>query len=315
MSNEENKNLRTAYQQICDNYRAIDDFRAKLLGFLPLATGGIFLLINPLSGEHGGDFTEKYLPFLGLFGVAVTLGLFCYELFGIKKCHALIEAGRQIEGRLGIGGHFLTRPRAVAGFINEPFAAGVIYPAVLAAWTYLALTTRYPKNALLIAIDVFFGGLVISLMYNLRLGNDVVEEVFEDIEVLYAESTNGAGSSPEVYDKLRSRLRNSGGSKIYRILGEPNGTRGAFVYSKPTDDPKDSKVKMYIIPQGAYARRGLKNWKKRTWEIQEAFDDLRKQYRDNLDSKRPGIEFYKSDEELFLFLPIRHEVRVYELTG
>ena len=27
-----------AYEQLCMSYRAIDDFRAKLLGFLPLAT-------------------------------------------------------------------------------------------------------------------------------------------------------------------------------------------------------------------------------------------------------------------------------------
>ena len=27
-----------AYEELCTSYRAIDDFRAKLLGFLPLAT-------------------------------------------------------------------------------------------------------------------------------------------------------------------------------------------------------------------------------------------------------------------------------------
>jgi hypothetical protein len=29
-----------AYEELCTSYRAIDDFRAKLLGFLPLVTGG-----------------------------------------------------------------------------------------------------------------------------------------------------------------------------------------------------------------------------------------------------------------------------------
>ena len=37
------ENLRTVYRELCSSYRAIDDFRTKLLGFLPLATGaGIF---------------------------------------------------------------------------------------------------------------------------------------------------------------------------------------------------------------------------------------------------------------------------------
>jgi hypothetical protein len=48
--------LKAAYQELCHSYRAIDDFRAKLLGFLPLATGtGIFLhRLEPLA-EAGGS--------------------------------------------------------------------------------------------------------------------------------------------------------------------------------------------------------------------------------------------------------------------
>lgn len=44
--------LRLVYEQLCDGYHTIDDFRAKLLGFLPLMTGtGIFLLWNNLTDE------------------------------------------------------------------------------------------------------------------------------------------------------------------------------------------------------------------------------------------------------------------------
>jgi hypothetical protein len=38
-------NLRTTYEQLCNSYRAIDDFRSKLLGFLPLITGGGLILL------------------------------------------------------------------------------------------------------------------------------------------------------------------------------------------------------------------------------------------------------------------------------
>jgi hypothetical protein len=70
----------------------------------------------------------------------ITLGLFFFELYGIKKCTQLISAGRKLEEDLHVkNGQFVTRPPGVIGFINEPFAAGVIYPAVLAAWTFLAL--------------------------------------------------------------------------------------------------------------------------------------------------------------------------------
>ena len=83
-----------------------------------------------------------------MFGIAVTLGLFCFELFGIKKCTRLIVNGKAIEKLISLQskdekdknlGQFDRRPNGVLGFIAEPFAAGIIYPAVLAAWTYIAL--------------------------------------------------------------------------------------------------------------------------------------------------------------------------------
>src|SRR6266576_757496 len=108
MSDRQDEKLK-AYEQLCISYRAIDDFRAKLLGFLPLATGtGLFLLAKNLSGEGKG-----FLKPIGAFGFLVTIGLFSYEIYGIRKCGALIEAGEQLEGSLAIGGlgQFAQRPQ------------------------------------------------------------------------------------------------------------------------------------------------------------------------------------------------------------
>jgi hypothetical protein len=158
-----------AYEQLCMSYRAIDDFRAKLLALLPFATGsGIFLLLNNLPDNQKG-----FLLPIGLSGFAVTLGLLSYEIYGIRKCAALIEAGKQIENSLHIDGQFTKRPQNVARIINEPFAAGIIYPTVLAAWMYLALLyvsdPRIP--AWIPAIVVFIGGLAWILIYDSRLRN------------------------------------------------------------------------------------------------------------------------------------------------
>src|SRR4030095_4083434 len=108
MTNSQDEILKV-YDQLCISYRAIDDFRAKLLGLLPLATGtGIFLLAkNP-----GPEVKEALTP-IAAFGFLVTLGLFSYEIYGIRKCGALIEAGQQLEGFLAIGGlgQFAQRPQ------------------------------------------------------------------------------------------------------------------------------------------------------------------------------------------------------------
>ena len=42
--------MTTAYERVCDSYQAFDDFRTKLLGLLPTATGtGVFMLLSGKS--------------------------------------------------------------------------------------------------------------------------------------------------------------------------------------------------------------------------------------------------------------------------
>jgi len=170
-------NLRTAYQELCSSYRAIDDFRTKLLGFLPLATlTGILLLI---TDQAKMDFAQRYFRPIGIFGFFITLGLFFYELYGIKKCTYLIWAGTDLEAELHIKhGQFESRPPGVLLLISEPLAAGVIYSAVLAAWAFLALAFPQPYDATRLqpqdaarwwAIGIFLTGFALTCFYNLYL--------------------------------------------------------------------------------------------------------------------------------------------------
>jgi hypothetical protein len=158
--------LRTAYDQLCTSYHAIDDFRAKLLGFLPLVTGGGLILLTGRADEVRREFFGP----VGLFGIAVTTGLLAYELFGIKKCHALLQAGEALEEKMDLpAGQFTSRPNNLLGVVNEPFAAAAIYPAVLAAWTYLALFFDHRERGKVISLIVFVVGFVEILLYDLSL--------------------------------------------------------------------------------------------------------------------------------------------------
>jgi len=166
---DDDMNIRADYDQLCASYRAIDDFRAKLLGFLPLVTGGGLVLLTG-KGEKAAQ--EFFLP-IGVFGLVVTLGLFAYELYGIKKCHALINAGKVLESALTEQpGQFRRRPRAVLGHINEPMAAALIYPAVMAAWAYLAAYHAARQAGPVLAAAVFATGFAATFEYNRRLGKD-----------------------------------------------------------------------------------------------------------------------------------------------
>ena len=136
-------NYRTAYTQVCESYHKIDDFRAKLLGFLPVVSGvGALALVN--SEGMPLEASREFLVFAGVFGALVTLGLFLYEVRGIRHCTFLIDRGRELERKLGLGakGQFAhwdpditLRPMKVADF---PRAAQVIYPTVFAAWVWVA---------------------------------------------------------------------------------------------------------------------------------------------------------------------------------
>jgi hypothetical protein len=152
--------LMSVYNQLCDSYRAIDDIRMKLLGLLPIATGAGILVLT--GGGKSTPARGLSLP-IGLFGLIVTIGLFSYELHGIKKCGYWIDAGRLIEKRLGIYGQFQRRPHELAGFIDEPFAASIIYPAVLASWLFFALLDAPRWVGYVSSAVVFVGVVWISL--------------------------------------------------------------------------------------------------------------------------------------------------------
>jgi hypothetical protein len=172
MSSNAENHQEAAYERVCESYHAVDDFRMKLLGLLPIATGaGVFLLLNSNADLLGPgqrvaqqrETLEVFLRAIGTIGVVFTLGLFAYELFGIKKCHYLIEAGARLEVALGVRGQFTSRPRALLGFVNEPLATALIYPASMAAWAFLAVA--YSSDALRWALPaaVFLLGMAVTM--------------------------------------------------------------------------------------------------------------------------------------------------------
>ncbi len=163
------------YTELCTSYRAIDDFRQKLLSILPLASGGILaFLIDPkfLSGDGSAIF-GSLLPAIGALGFLVTLGLFCYEIYGIRRCTYLIFVGAYIESKSDVHhGQFRDRPPAVLGFIAEPMAAGIVYPAVMAAWSYLAMyffDNSSASRAVPVAVGVFLSFVAFMVWYIVRL--------------------------------------------------------------------------------------------------------------------------------------------------
>jgi hypothetical protein len=133
--------LRLAYEQVHNRYAGITEFRAKLLGFLPLATGtGLFLLLGQL--QDANDPVRGFLGPIGIFGLVVTLGLFVYELRGMQRCLSLEEQGENLEAAMDLDeklGPFRGRPRRRLGdMVGAPAAGLIIYLATAFAWLSVA---------------------------------------------------------------------------------------------------------------------------------------------------------------------------------
>jgi hypothetical protein len=83
-----------------------------------------------------------------------------------RKCRGLIDLGRRLESggprpAGAVGGQFSGRTEHV---IDKPFAAAVIYPAVAAAWSYVALSGVTPW-AWLAAVVPGVAGFTVVLWY------------------------------------------------------------------------------------------------------------------------------------------------------
>jgi predicted ester cyclase len=150
--------LRYEYGEICRSHQSIADFRGRLLGLLPLASGtGIFLLAE---SELATD-SSAFLIAAGLFGAVVTLGLYLYEKRGMKECLLLRERGENLERRLGLGPNVAQFQNNRPGFVGPQGAGPIVYFAVVAAWLFVAvygLPRSHPPLELVL-------GLVIAMAF------------------------------------------------------------------------------------------------------------------------------------------------------
>ena len=210
----------TLYEQVCVSYHAVDDFRTKLLGLLPIATGaGVFSLLNgkaDLIGSNEDAAAAPALAAIGSFGFAFTLGLFAYELYGIKRCHYLIQLGRRLESEAKHTGQFRGRPPRLAGFIAEPFASSLIYPGSLSAWLYLAIVLTNPVVAIAAAVAVMVLGCAATtwrvrrMVANQRVDDSVLGLIPADTRVDIDKLALSAGMTGGCLRRIVRRLQERG---------------------------------------------------------------------------------------------------------
>jgi hypothetical protein len=175
-----NNNLIKIYDECSNGYHKVDDFRAKLLGFLPLASGIAILGTLYIKKEKGSDyFLSDHHITIGIFGIFVTLGLLVYELKGIEKCTQFIKLGEWIEGQMEdnlVNGKirvgYFTELLKGNSVINEPVASAFIYSIVLALWTYVSCLKIYPLSYIIAGLVLLISFIFVIIYWRRILKKD-----------------------------------------------------------------------------------------------------------------------------------------------
>lgn len=117
----------------------------------------------------------------------------------------------------------------------------------------------------------------------------------------------GAKGPSEAMWRLESKLPTLKGRKFYGTFKEtPDGEEYfACVAKIDSDDPLKMQLETGVIPGGKYARRKVLEWEKviRDGQLPRIFQEMIKS--NDADSTRPSIEYYRSQTELLLYLPVK----------
>jgi len=126
-----------------------------------------------------------------------------------------------------------------------------------------------------------------------------------DLPVLRVKADWNAGGPASAMALLESKLPTLKGRKFYgcfRVL--PEGEEYyACVARIDSDDPESMQVDTGIIQGGWYARRKLLDWSKDLSQMAKLFDEMTGA--NAIDPARPSLEFYRSEAEVLLFVPVR----------
>jgi hypothetical protein len=124
-----------------------------------------------------------------------------------------------------------------------------------------------------------------------------------DVRVMYVESTTGHAGAAKAFDTLEAPFPTLKGRKFYGTFQPPTGPYRACVAIEPSDDVVALGFPTWTIPGGKYNRSKVANWEQHVPEIGKTFQRMRQESEHDL--TRPSIEFYRSQRELVLFLPVK----------
>ena len=128
-----------------------------------------------------------------------------------------------------------------------------------------------------------------------------MEVILNDIKTMCVRADGGPVTAKAAFYKLESKLESLRGRKFYGAICD--GVYRACVELMGGDDPEKLGFETCIIPRGKYVQEKILDRVHHIANIGPTFDKMTNQHEE--DTQRPRLEFYKSQKELLLFLPIK----------
>lgn len=109
-----------------------------------------------------------------------------------------------------------------------------------------------------------------------------------------------AEQAPRAFEALEAKLPSLKGRKFYGVvLGDEYR---ACVALDPADDPRSLPHPTWTLPGGKYVRRRILDWEQHLDLIGPTIQALLR--RRDVDTSRPCLEFYRSQKELMVMVPV-----------
>jgi hypothetical protein len=136
-----------------------------------------------------------------------------------------------------------------------------------------------------------------------------VTETFVELEtvpVLRVLADWNGGGPAAAMARLESKLPSLKGRRFYGVFRvRPEGEEYfACVARIDSDDPARMGLDTGEIPGGWYARRRIRGWEKDLSQLAVQFKEMIRVLGENVDHRRPEVEFYRSQAEMFVFEPV-----------
>jgi len=135
------------------------------------------------------------------------------------------------------------------------------------------------------------------------MSTDTVVNI-EDIFVMYVAGRSGISieeQAPEAFKKLEAKLSSLRGKKFYGVMIVDEYR--ACVAIESNVDTSFLPCLTWTIPGGNYVRRKIQNWEDNLKLIGPIFEELCQ--RSDFDTSRSCIEYYRSQKELLLMVPVQ----------